>query len=140
MTSNAVNNRCENCLELQRSLVKTLGEKRSLLLRLQKEQSRVRKLLREAEKGKKRDGEVWSLIHFCQRYDMGRQKFHLIFLTDALTCWQLDNNFNGPFLDPRTFLWWKYLLFRSMSGWEWFSCWLAIIYVIQSWPCSGLTT
>lgn len=58
MTSNAVNNRCENCLELQRSLVKTLGEKRSLLLRLQKEQSRVRKLLREAEKGKKRDGEV----------------------------------------------------------------------------------
>lgn len=57
MTSNAVNNRCENCLELQRSLVKTLGEKRSLLLRLQKEQSRVRKLLREAEKGKKRDGE-----------------------------------------------------------------------------------
>ena len=58
MASNAVNNRCENCLELQRSLVKTLGEKRSLLLRLQKEQSRVRKLLREAEKGKKRDGEV----------------------------------------------------------------------------------
>lgn len=58
MTSNAVDNRCENCLELQRSLVKTLGEKRSLLLRLQKEQSRVRKLLREAEKGKKRDGEV----------------------------------------------------------------------------------
>ncbi|PFX22629.1 TNFAIP3-interacting protein 3-like isoform X1 [Stylophora pistillata] len=57
MTSNAVENRCENCLELQRSLVKTLGEKRSLLLRLQKEQSRVRKLLREAEKGKRRDGE-----------------------------------------------------------------------------------
>ena len=48
--------------------------------------------------------------------DMGRQKFHLIFLTDALTCWQLDNNINGRFLDPRTFLWWKYLLFRSMSG------------------------
>ena len=58
MTSNAVDNRCENCMELQRSLVKTLGEKRSLLLRLQKEQSRVRKLLREAEKGRKRDGEV----------------------------------------------------------------------------------
>lgn len=50
--------RCEHCMELQRSLVKTLGEKRALLLRLQKEQTRIRKLLREAEKGRKRDGEV----------------------------------------------------------------------------------
>lgn len=50
--------RCEQCQELQRSLVKTLGEKRALLLRLQKEQARIRKLLREAEKGRKRDGEV----------------------------------------------------------------------------------
>ncbi|XP_073246091.1 uncharacterized protein [Porites lutea] len=49
--------RCEQCQELQRSLVKTLGEKRALLLRLQKEQARIRKLLREAEKGRKRDGE-----------------------------------------------------------------------------------
>ena len=60
MTSAVVNEkyRCEQCMELQRSLVKTLGEKRALLLRLQKEQARIRKLLREAEKGRKRDGEV----------------------------------------------------------------------------------
>ncbi|KAL9956858.1 hypothetical protein ACROYT_G038405 [Oculina patagonica] len=53
-------NRCENCMELQRSLVRTLGEKRSLLLRLQKEQARTRKLLKEAEKARKRDGEEQS--------------------------------------------------------------------------------
>jgi len=58
MTNVADKYRCENCLELQRSLVKTLGEKRSLLLRLQKEQARIRKLLREAEKSRKRDEEV----------------------------------------------------------------------------------
>lgn len=52
------NNYCEHCLELRRTLVKTLGEKRALLLRLQKEQGRIRKLLKEAEKGKKKDGEV----------------------------------------------------------------------------------
>lgn len=56
--TNVADNRCKNCLELQRSLVKTLGEKRSLLLRLQKEQARIRKLLREVEKLKKRDEEV----------------------------------------------------------------------------------
>lgn len=60
MTSPVANEKyhCEQCVELRRSLVKTLGEKRSLLLRLQKEQSRIRKLLREAEKGRRRDGEV----------------------------------------------------------------------------------
>lgn len=54
------NNYCEHCLELRRTLVKTLGEKRALLLRLQKEQGRIRKLLKEAEKGKKKDGEEQS--------------------------------------------------------------------------------
>lgn len=60
-------NRCENCMELQRSLVRTLGEKRSLLLRLQKEQARTRKLLKEAEKARKRDGEVCGLILYDYR-------------------------------------------------------------------------
>lgn len=62
MTSPVANEKyhCEQCVELRRSLVKTLGEKRSLLLRLQKEQSRIRKLLREAEKGRRRDGEELS--------------------------------------------------------------------------------
>lgn len=55
--SNVVD-KCESCIELQRSLVKTLGEKRSLLLRLQKEQARIRKLVKEGEKARKRDGEV----------------------------------------------------------------------------------
>lgn len=60
MTSASANEkyRCEQCMELQRSLVKALGEKRALLLRLQKEQGRIRKLLREADKGRRRDGEV----------------------------------------------------------------------------------
>lgn len=47
-------------MELQRSLVKALGDKRALLLRLQKEQGRIRKLLREADKGRRRDGEEQS--------------------------------------------------------------------------------
>ncbi|XP_068674298.1 TNFAIP3-interacting protein 3-like [Montipora capricornis] len=53
-------NHCDHCLELRRSLVKTLGEKRLLLLRLQKEQGRIRKLLREGEKARRRDNEEQS--------------------------------------------------------------------------------
>ena len=42
--------RCASCMELQRSLMRTLGDKRLLLTRLQKEQARTRKLLKEGEK------------------------------------------------------------------------------------------
>ena len=61
-------------MELQRSLVKTLGEKRVLLLRLQKEQGRIRKLLREAEKGKKRDGEVCRLGRIASKISNGQNE------------------------------------------------------------------
>ena len=48
------NNYGEHCLELRRTLDKTLREN----LLLHKEQGRIRKLPKEAEKGKKKDVEV----------------------------------------------------------------------------------
>ena len=49
MDSLGTHSRCARCVELQRSFLKTLEEKRTLLLRVQSEQERSRKLQRDLD-------------------------------------------------------------------------------------------
>ena len=53
MASSKVKTRCPRCEEVQRLYLATLEDKRAILVRLQKEQERVRKLSKEIESVKR---------------------------------------------------------------------------------------
>lgn len=57
MDSVGTQSRCARCAELQRSFLKALEEKRTLLLRVQREQERNRTLQRELDCAKAKKGE-----------------------------------------------------------------------------------